>query len=136
MSRFGPDVSDGTKRAVACPNATYYGEPILAVLKPRERIVYFRLSEDEFQHFESACKEVGARSLSDLARNAIKRLIAEVGERHQEQDVAVAVRSLEELMADLQRKVESLIDSNEMKRIAESPEGQAAAPPNRPVANP
>ena len=92
----------------------------MAVLKPRERIVYFRLSEDEFQCFENACKQAGARSLSDLARSAIKRLISDMGEQHHQHEVVVAVRSLEELMTDLQSKVQFLIDVHQAKRPAQS----------------
>ena len=49
----------------------------MAVLKPRERLVYFRVSEDEFRQFVGVCEQAGARSVSDLARNAVQRLIAE-----------------------------------------------------------
>ncbi len=100
----------------------------MAVLKPRERVVYFRLSEDEFRHFERACEQVGARSLSDLTRNAIKQLISQADERHDEHDVLLAVRNLEGLMTDLHREVKYLIDMTHMKRMAE--EGSNAQGPS------
>jgi len=43
----------------------------MAVLKPRNRIVYFRLSEDEFESLRTYCETYGARSVSDLARTAV-----------------------------------------------------------------
>jgi len=38
----------------------------MAVLKPRERLVYFRITEDEFHQFANVCEQEGARSISDL----------------------------------------------------------------------
>jgi len=49
----------------------------MAVFKPRERLVYFRISEDEFHQFVGLCEQEGARSVSDLARSAVQRLIAD-----------------------------------------------------------
>jgi len=43
----------------------------MSVLKPRNRLVYFRVSEDEFQSCLRACEAGQARSVSDLARTAI-----------------------------------------------------------------
>ena len=49
----------------------------MSVFKPRTRVVYFRLSEDQYRQYVKLCEERGARSLSDLARTAIDQLIAE-----------------------------------------------------------
>jgi hypothetical protein len=71
----------------------------VAVLKPRERLVYFRISEDEFRQFVSVCEQAGARSVSDLARNAVQRLIAD-GQRHQEDNsIDQKIQALERLIA-------------------------------------
>lgn len=43
----------------------------MSVLKPRNRLVNFRLSEEEFQAMHAACEKSGARSLSDFARGAV-----------------------------------------------------------------
>lgn len=45
------------------------------MLKPRSRLVYFRITEDEFQKFSLLCEAEGARSLSEMARMAIGRSI-------------------------------------------------------------
>jgi len=39
-------------------------------------VVYFRVSEDEFQQFKDLCARLGARNMSDLVRSAIKALIS------------------------------------------------------------
>jgi hypothetical protein len=71
----------------------------VAVLKPRERLVYFRISEDEFRQFVSVCEQVGARSMSDLARNAVQGLIADGQRQQQAQVLDEKVRVLEGLIA-------------------------------------
>jgi hypothetical protein len=47
----------------------------LAILKRRSRMISFRLSEDEYSSLRSLCENEGARSVSDLARDAVHRLI-------------------------------------------------------------
>jgi hypothetical protein len=80
----------------------------VAVLKPRERLVYFRVSEDEFRQFVSVCEHAGARSVSDLARNAVQRLIAD-GERSREgHDIDEKIRVLERLIAAVTEQLQLL----------------------------
>lgn len=43
--------------------------------KPRNRIVVFRLSQDEYHSLQDACNRSGARSLSDFTRTEILRLM-------------------------------------------------------------
>ncbi len=43
----------------------------MAVTKPRNRLVNFRVSEDEFNSLREACESGGARSISDFARCAV-----------------------------------------------------------------
>ena len=71
----------------------------MAVLKPRERLVYFRISEDEFRQFTSVCEQGGARSVSDLARNAIQRLIADAQRQREGQELDEKMRILDNLIA-------------------------------------
>ena len=80
----------------------------MAVLKPRERLVYFRITEDEFHQFAGVCEQAGARSISDLARNAVQRLIAE-GNRERENDgLAPKMLSLEKLIAEVTAQLQML----------------------------
>lgn len=69
----------------------------MAVLKPRERLVYFRITEDEFHQFASVCEQEGARSISDLARSAVQRLIAE----REAESMLPKMKSLEKLIAEV-----------------------------------
>jgi hypothetical protein len=72
---------------------------VMAVFKPRERLVYFRISEDEFRQFISACEQGGARSVSDLARSAVQRLIADGDRQKEDTRLEEKMRVLEELIA-------------------------------------
>jgi hypothetical protein len=70
----------------------------VAVLKPRERLVYFRISEDEFRQFVSVCEQEGARSVSDLARTAIQRLIADGARQRNGEELDEKMHRLEQLI--------------------------------------
>ena len=43
----------------------------MSVLKPRNRLINFRLTEEEFEKLRDACRHQGARSISDFARSAV-----------------------------------------------------------------
>jgi hypothetical protein len=43
----------------------------MSVLRPRNRLVNFRLSEDEFELLRDSCGLFGARSISDFARTSV-----------------------------------------------------------------
>lgn len=47
----------------------------MPVFRPRNRLVNFRLSEDEFEKVRASCALYGARSLSDFARSAVLRSV-------------------------------------------------------------
>lgn len=80
----------------------------MAVLKPRERLVYFRISEDEFRQFSSVCEQGGARSVSDLARNAVQRLIADSQRQKEGQELDEQIRILEGLIAAVTKQLQLL----------------------------
>ena len=80
----------------------------MAVLKPRERLVYFRITEDEFHQFAGVCEQAGARSISDLARNAVQRLIHEGYREQQNQEFAPKIQSLEKLIAEVTAQLQML----------------------------
>src|SRR4051794_31685127 len=47
-------------------------------VKPRNKLVYFRISEDEFHKLSRMCQGVeGARTISELSRSAVNRMLAE-----------------------------------------------------------
>jgi hypothetical protein len=80
----------------------------VAVLKPRERLVYFRVSEDEFRQFVSVCEQAGARSVSDLARNAVQRLIAEGTRQRDDEEMTAKMQRLEKLIAEVTEQLQLL----------------------------
>jgi hypothetical protein len=88
----------------------------MSVLKPRNRLVYFRVSEDEFRELNHFRESMGVRSISDLARSAMQRLLKE---GYQERSDAVSQRliALETVVADLRQKVEKMTMSPESSRI-------------------
>ena len=45
----------------------------MSILKPRNRLVNFRLTDEEFSYLREACGAQGARSISDFARGAVLR---------------------------------------------------------------
>jgi len=91
----------------------------VAVLKPRERLVYFRITEDEFNQFAGVCEQAGARSISDLARSAVQRLIAEGTREREQHDLAPTVQSLERLIAEVTAQLQAL---TAMRGVAVNPE--------------
>jgi hypothetical protein len=80
----------------------------MAVLKPRERLVYFRISEDEFRQFAGVCEQEGARSVSDLARTAIQRLIANGDRQRNGEELAEKIQRLEQLMTSVTEQLRLL----------------------------
>jgi hypothetical protein len=78
----------------------------MAVLKPRERLVYFRISEDEFHQFVSLCEQEGARSVSDLARSAVQRLIAGCNRQREDNELAPRIEQLDKLIAEVKMQLQ------------------------------
>ena len=47
----------------------------MAVMKPRSRSISIRLSEEEFITLKQLCSATGARSVSDLTRDAMRMIL-------------------------------------------------------------
>ena len=77
----------------------------MAVLMPRARSISIRLSREEFSALERHCVASGARSISDLARNAICSLL---NRAHEESALTVTVHEHSALVKSLQGKIEQL----------------------------
>jgi hypothetical protein len=99
----------------------------MAVLKPRERLVYFRISEDEFRQFVGVCEQAGARSVSDLARNAVQRLIADSRRNQENEGVDEKMRVLDRLIAAVTEQLQLLTLNQDREgarlQIAAEPDG-------------
>ena len=72
-------------------------------------MVTFRLSEEEYINLRNLCETGGARSVSDLARDAVSRLIQP--DSHVE--VAAALRVLSGRVDTLDLKVQRLTTASE-----------------------
>jgi hypothetical protein len=49
----------------------------MTLARSRTKVVYFRVSEAEFERYMSFCRSQGVRSISDLARSGLEILVAE-----------------------------------------------------------
>lgn len=76
----------------------------MAILKRRSKMVSFRLSEDEYANLRNLCEDHGARSVSDLARDAVHHLM----QRKQQAPVEAALRALEGRLDSLDLQVQRL----------------------------
>jgi hypothetical protein len=97
----------------------------VAVLKPRERLVYFRVSEDEFRQFVSVCEQAGARSLSDLARSAVQRLIADGNRQREDEELTHKMYRLERLIAQVTEQLHLLNNQTHCEVLNGFPDGAA-----------
>jgi hypothetical protein len=79
-------------------------KPILSAVKPRTRIVYFRISQEEFTEFCGLCEAQGVRSLSELARLAVRSML----QPNKASDVSERLGELERCILELNRQIKSL----------------------------
>jgi len=87
----------------------------MPVFNPRNRLVNFRLSEEEFDKLRASCSLYGARSLSDFARAAVMRSVAGGNQFIPATDTPAIdrkVNDLETRIVELSRLVESLREAN------------------------
>jgi DNA-binding transcriptional regulator GbsR (MarR family) len=96
----------------------------MAVFKPRERLVYFRISEDEFHQFVGLCEQEGARSVSDLARSAVQRLIADGSRQREDKELAPRIEQLDKLIAEVRMQLQFLAT---IQTQASDPNGNGGA---------
>jgi hypothetical protein len=88
----------------------------MSVARPRNRLVYFRVSEDEFQRLSGMCHGAeGARSISELARSAVNRMLSE-----QNGDRMLSVDQRLELVEAHLRTLTELLAANRSPEQAES----------------
>jgi len=80
----------------------------MRILKPRTRLVNFRLNEEEYECLRSACTQQGARSLSDFARSVVLREVGhdEWGERWNEKRLSSLGRKVSRLESEVRDLLE------------------------------
>jgi pyridoxal biosynthesis lyase PdxS len=79
-------------------------------MRRRDKMISVRLSDDEFVKVKEACSATGARSLSDLARDAIRRIMAGARAPREagEDGLSARVEDLDRKVNHLQRQVSRL----------------------------
>lgn len=81
----------------------------MSVLRPRTRLLYFRVSEDEYERLSGLRDLTGSRSISDLARSALWSMIENTKER--EDHVCERLTTLETSISSLSNKIQWLYES-------------------------
>ncbi|MFN7925816.1 MAG: hypothetical protein U0Q16_37290 [Bryobacteraceae bacterium] len=77
----------------------------MSVFRPRNRLVNFRLSDEEFERLRQSCGNHDCRSISDFARQAVMDKIARGPEAEPER-----LRSLDFKVAELEGRVAQLLN--------------------------
>ncbi len=78
----------------------------MAVLKPRTKLVNFRLSEEEFQNLRQASEQLGARSISDFARSAVLKTFG--GDTQPDGLVHVRLSDLDHKVSEIESSMRQL----------------------------
>ena len=93
----------------------------MSALHPRSRVVLFRLTQEEYESLKQACLDQGGRNLSEFTRSA---LFSAVRGGFGDATGARQYREIESRLAELQRLVEKLVDTqDERRQIAVSGSG-------------
>jgi hypothetical protein len=77
----------------------------MAVLKPRSRSISIRLSEDEFLALKHICSVTGARSVSDLTRDAMRVVL---NKANREDLLGFRMEEFRALLKNIDRKFDDL----------------------------
>jgi hypothetical protein len=80
----------------------------MTVLKSRKRVLFFRVSEEEYRQFCGLCESRGARCLSDLARTAVFRMMEEGNGGESGIPVSDAIRGMDSEIRALRVEVTDL----------------------------
>lgn len=77
----------------------------MTVMKPRSRMISVRLSEEEYSALRHLCSLTGARSVSDLTRDAMRSVLRGM---NREDPLTSHLDEFRAGMRSLERKVEQL----------------------------
>jgi len=99
------------------------------LIRSRTKVVYFRVSEAEFERYMAFCRTQGVRSISDLARSGLESLVAE--ERSQTlSGLTDRLAALSGLIAGLSGTIQSLTEVVKSGRPGEMSESEAEGADN------
>lgn len=79
-----------------------------ALIKRRTKMVSIRLLDDEYRQLKELCESKGARSVSDLAREAMFRMLSSPGGETGQPDLEDRVRRLDQMVARLGQQMEAI----------------------------
>jgi hypothetical protein len=98
----------------------------MSILKPRNRLVNFRLTEEEFVLLRDACMAQGARSISDFARSAVLRQAdrSAISKSASDFPSTQSLAELQSMMMQLQDRVGQLVQ--QVDAVAPSTNEQVA----------
>lgn len=74
---------------------------------PLTRIVYFRISEEDFKKLTCLCETQGVRSLSELARLAMQNMLGQSVAQPTTADIEMKLQQLERMLAELNQALRS-----------------------------
>jgi len=77
----------------------------MTILNPRSRMISVRLSEEEYSALRRLCTVTGARSVSDLTRDAMRVLLKS---SNREDVLGIHVDEFRSQMRSLDQKIEQL----------------------------
>ena len=81
----------------------------MPIFKPRTRVVYFRISEDEFCQLSRLCEARGARSLSDMARAAMQNLLHQTDDEDTPVGFGNRLAALERILSELNETLRAVL---------------------------
>lgn len=90
----------------------------MPVLKPRSRMISIRLSEEEYFALRHLCSLTGARSVSDLTRDAVDTVLRRV---NREDSLGSNLEEFRVGMKNLEKKVEQLEAKITMFKAQDAP---------------
>jgi hypothetical protein len=82
---------------------------IVTSTKRRDRLLYFRISQEEFEQIQKACDRKGSRSVSDLARAAVQEFITR--DSGSDRPVLETLKSLAAVVDEINMSVRQLVSS-------------------------
>jgi hypothetical protein len=81
----------------------------MTLIRSRTKVVYFRVSEAEFERYMAFCRTQGVRSISDLARSGLETLVA-ADREYALSGLTERVAALSGLIAKLSGTIQALTD--------------------------
>lgn len=77
----------------------------MTVLKRRDRLVVFRLTQEEYKRLQRACSVTGARNLSDFTR---RQLLDGAARRDQGEGIEIRLSGFDKRLGELQKAVRQI----------------------------